>query len=186
MDRISSKVLKDGAEVLALPLCNLINLPIKQSLFPDQCKIAKLKPLFKKGSKSDPKNYTLLPVVFTMIKKTIYIQTEHRLDKNGSFYKYQSGFRMNFSMDSSLAQITDFILREMDDEFHTGIILVDLQKAPDMLDDTILLQKIERAGFKESVIKWFQSYLSYRKYFVTLENVFSHAGIINCVHKDLS
>ena len=45
------------SQVLALPLCNLVNLSIKQSLFPDQCKIAKLKPLFKKGSKSDPTNY---------------------------------------------------------------------------------------------------------------------------------
>ena len=34
--------------------------------------------------------------------------------------------------------------------------------------------------FKESVIKWFRSYLSNRKFFVTLENVFSDAGLINC------
>ena len=50
LDRISSKCLKDGAEVLALPLCNLSTLLIKQSLFPDQYKIAKLKPLFKKDN----------------------------------------------------------------------------------------------------------------------------------------
>ena len=37
-----------GAEVLALPLYNLVNLSRKQSLLPDQGKIAKLKPLFKK------------------------------------------------------------------------------------------------------------------------------------------
>ena len=60
LDGISSKLLKDGIEVLALPLCNLVNLSIKQSLFPDQCKIAKLKSLFKKGSKSDPKNCRLI------------------------------------------------------------------------------------------------------------------------------
>ena len=48
LDGISSKFLKDGAEVLALPLCNLVNLSRKQSLLPDQGKIAKLKPLFKK------------------------------------------------------------------------------------------------------------------------------------------
>ena len=36
LGRISSKFLKDGAEVSALPLCNLVNLSIKQSLFPDQ------------------------------------------------------------------------------------------------------------------------------------------------------
>ena len=55
LDRISSKFLKDDAEVLALPLYNFVNLSIMQSLFPDQCKIAKLKPLFKRGPKSDPK-----------------------------------------------------------------------------------------------------------------------------------
>ena len=46
LDEIFSKFLKDGTEVLALPLCNLLNLSIQQSLFPDHCKIAKLKPLF--------------------------------------------------------------------------------------------------------------------------------------------
>ena len=34
-------------------------------------------------------------------------------------------------------------------------------------------------GFKESVIKWFQSYLSNRKSFVKLENVYSGAGLVN-------
>ena len=55
LDRISAKSFKDGAEVIAVPLCNLVNLSIKQSVFPDQCKIAKLKPLLKQGSKSNPK-----------------------------------------------------------------------------------------------------------------------------------
>ena len=39
---------------------------------------------------------------------------------------------------------------------------------------------MECIGFKESLIKWFQSYLSNRKFFVTLENVFSDVGLINC------
>ena len=114
------------------------------------------------------------------IEKTIQIQTQKYSDKNGLLYKYQSGFRANFSTDSCLVQLTDFILRGMDKGFHTGMILVDLQKAFDTLDHTVLLQKMECIGFKESVIKWFQSYLSNRKFFVTLENVFSDAGLINC------
>ena len=39
LDGTSSEGLNDGAEVLALPLCNLVNLSIKQFLFPNQCKI---------------------------------------------------------------------------------------------------------------------------------------------------
>ena len=38
---------------------------------------------------------------------------------------------------------------------------------------------MECMGFKESVIKWFQSYLSNRKSFVKLENVYSGAGLVN-------
>ena len=93
LDGICSKFLKDAAEVLVLPLCSLVNLSIKRPLFPDSCKIAKLKFLFKKGSKSYPKNYrliSLLPVVSMIIQKTIKIQTQEYLDKNGLFYKYQS------------------------------------------------------------------------------------------------
>ena len=48
MDEISPKFLKDGADVLAKPICDIINLSIKLSTFPDKCKIAKLTPIFKK------------------------------------------------------------------------------------------------------------------------------------------
>ena len=68
----------------------------------------------------------------------------------------------------------------MDKGFHTGMILVDLQKASDTLNYTVLLQKMECIGFKESLIKWFQSYLSQRNFFVIQENVFLDAGLINC------
>ena len=115
MDGISSKFLKDCAEVIAVPLCNLVNLSIKQSLFPDQCKITKLKHLFKKGSNSDQKNYnpiSLLPVMSKIIEITIQVQTQEYLDKNGLLYKYQSGFYANFSMDSRLAQPTNLQLTE--------------------------------------------------------------------------
>ena len=57
IDNLSVRFLKDGAVVLALPISKLCNLLMKRSKFPLDCKIAKLKPLFKKGSKTDPKNY---------------------------------------------------------------------------------------------------------------------------------
>ena len=71
-------------------------------------------------------------------------------------------------------------MRRILKEFHTGIILVDLQKAFNKLDHTVLSQKMECIGFKETVIKLFQSYLSNRDFFVTPKDVFSDAGLINC------
>ena len=76
LDGISSKFLKDGADVLVLPLCKPVDLSIKQSLFPDQCKITKLWPLLKKGDSKSYKPISLLPVTSKIIEKTINIQTQ--------------------------------------------------------------------------------------------------------------
>ena len=58
------------------------------------------------------------------------------------------------------------------------MILVDLQKAFDTLDHGVLLEKIKDFGFRASVIKWFESYLSNRKFLVCIDNVFSEAGTL--------
>ena len=150
--RKSSKCLKDGITILALPLCYLVNLSIKKSLFLDQCKIAKLEPYLKRDlrAKKNYKPISLFPVVSKKIDKTIQTQMQEHLDKNGLLCKYQSGFRTDFSMNSCLVQLADFILRGIDKRFHTEMILVDWQKAFDTLDHTILLQKMECTGFKGS------------------------------------
>ena len=57
IDNIAGKFIKDRATVLAKPITQLCNLSIETSKFPSSCKIAKLKPIFKKGSKTDPQNY---------------------------------------------------------------------------------------------------------------------------------
>ena len=75
LDNLSGKFLKDGATILAKPLSQICNLSIKYSTFPNDCKIAKLKPLFKRGSKTDPKNYrpiSLLPLISKIIEKIIH------------------------------------------------------------------------------------------------------------------
>ena len=66
---------------------------------------------------------------------------------------YQSGFRTNHSTDICLDQLIDFVLNGMDKQMHTGMILVDLQKAFDTLDHGILLEKMIYFGFQTSVFK---------------------------------
>ena len=144
MDQIPAKFLRDGAEVLALPLGNIINLLIKLSTFPEECKIAKLNPIFKKDARIDPKNYrpiSLLPPVSEIIEKSIHFKIENFLKKEKLIYMYQSGFRTNHSTDLCLAQLIDVVATGMDKQLHTGIILVDLQKAFDTLDHGFLLEK---------------------------------------------
>ena len=52
IDNLSGKFLKDEAEILAKPLSEICNLSITSRAFPNACKVAKLKPIFKKGKKT--------------------------------------------------------------------------------------------------------------------------------------
>ena len=100
-----------------------------------------------------------------LIEKAIHIQTQEYLGKNDLIYKFQSGFRKTFSTDPCLVHLTDYIIKGMDTGQHTGMILIDLEKAFDTLDHDVLLKKMECVGFKKPVIKWIKSYLSNKKLF---------------------
>ena len=98
-----------------------------------------------------------MPLVSKIIEKSIHFQIEDYLNKKKLIYMYQSGFRTNHSTDLCLTQLTDFVSTGMDDQMHTGMILVDLQKAFDTLDIGVLREKMKHFGFRTSVIKWFVS-----------------------------
>ena len=75
LDNLAGRFLKDGASELVIPITKLINLSILQSVFPEGCKIAKIKPLFKKGSALEPKNFrpiSLLPLISKIFEKIIH------------------------------------------------------------------------------------------------------------------
>ena len=66
IDEISPIFLKDGASELKGVLTYIINLSIDTQTVPDDMKFAKVKPLFRKGSRLDASNYrpvSILPIV---------------------------------------------------------------------------------------------------------------------------
>ena len=88
--------LKDGANILTKPAAKICNICISSGLFPSDCKIAKLKPLYKKGSKTNPENFrpiSLLPLISKVIERIVYDQVDNFLLQNNILYNYQSGFR---------------------------------------------------------------------------------------------
>ena len=104
---------------------------------------------------------------------------EYLTDKN-ILYKYQSGFRKNHSTDASLSYLANRILTGFDSGLLTGMILIDLQKAFGTINHDILLKKMASVGFSNHSIKWFQSYLSGRRFRVKFENKYSSTAKIEC------
>ena len=183
IDNLSGRILKDRSKVLATPLAQICNLSIKLSTVPDECKIAKLKPLYKKGKKTDPKNYrpiSLLPVISKILEKVIHDQAMDIVTKKNILYRFQSGFRKFHSTDSCLLYLQDKVSKEFDSGLLTGMILIDLQKAFDTIDHKILIEKMKCMGFSNGVTKWFECYLSKRMFSVHVENSFSDKAVIIC------
>ena len=51
IDKLPGRFLKDGAKILSKPNSEICKLSISHGIFPNACKVAKLKPVFKKGKK---------------------------------------------------------------------------------------------------------------------------------------
>ena len=60
-------------------------------------------------------------------------------NKVGLMYEFQSGFRQLFSTNTCLIHLTDYIKLQSDKGIFTGMVLLDLQRAFDTVDDCILL-----------------------------------------------
>ena len=182
-DQITARFVKDASSTITKPLTHIINLSLVKGEVPDDFKIAKVNPLYKKGDNDCESNYrpvSVLPVISKIIERVVFNQFHEYLDRNKLIYKYQSGFRTSYSTESALVHLTDSIKANMDNGLYTGMVLIDLQKAFDTVDHKILIDKLSAIGADESVLSWFQSYLSNRKQYVTINQEMSDLKNINC------
>ena len=96
-----------------------------------------------------------------------YLQ-EHKLITSEQF-----GFRPNLSTNVALTQVTEEILYNMENKLNTGAVFIDLRKAFDTVDHTLLIRKLKHIGLSEAVINWFSSYLSLRTAVTSINNITS-------------
>ena len=92
----------------------------------------------------------------------------------------QYGFREKHSTYMALINLVDKISEQIDSKMITAGIFIDLSKAFDTIDHTILLQKMHHYGIRGIARDWFQSYLYTRQQYVQIDNSISALLTINC------
>lgn len=183
LDGISARLLKDAAHNIAGPLVNIFNLSLQTTIFPDDWKLAKVTPVFKEGNKDDRGNYrpiSVISVVAKIFEKLVYKQLKSFMTINGILVEQQSGFRSQHSTETTLLSSTNEWLYNMDKGLFTGVLFLDLKKAFDTVDHTILLAKLEKYGIQGNSLGWFKSYLKDRKQICSINGRMSSAKNIKC------
>ncbi len=183
LDKIPCNVIKGVAGIISESLSILFNKSLISGIFPDDLKSARVAPIFKSGERSDANNYrpiSVLSVIAKVFEKIVFKQFYEYLSDNNLLSQNQSGFRPRHSTLTALHKDTMFWLNNMDKRNLNIAVFVDLKKAFDTVDHTILLNKLQYYGFIGDELKWIQSYLSNRSQKCFINGVLSNPGIIKC------
>ena len=170
-DGISVQLLKVIAHGISKPLTAILNQSLKKGIFPDNLKLAKIIPLHKKESKELLDNYrpvSLLCAMSKIFERAAYNQLYQYFVSNTLFHKNQYGFRTEHSTELASIELIDRILHDLDKKNNPIVVYMDLSKAFDTLDHSILMKKLQHYGISGVELEWFKNYISNRKQYVEI------------------
>ena len=96
-----------------------------------------------------------------------------------SYTNINQGFRKFHSTDTCLSHLHEKIT-SFNSGLLIGMVLIDLQNAFDTIDHNIFNKKMHFLGFTDETIKWCTSYLSNRKFIISMENAYSDKASVTC------
>ena len=183
IDGIGSRLLKEGADELAEPLTYLYNLSIKTSKVPEDWKQAKVTPIYKEGPSNLQENYrpiSVIPTIMKIFERAVHDQLYQYLTRLKLLILNQHGFRKLHSTNTTLIEVCDHLLSNLQRGAATGVLFLDLKKAFDTVNHELMLSKLNHYGIKGQENKWFQSYLSDRSQAVKINSSTSPFLPITC------
>ena len=176
---LPTKILKLLKHDISPHLAEIFNLSFSSGVFQSILKIPKVLLVHKKVSKQFCSNYrpiSLLSNIDKIIEKIMYDRIYKFLDK--TTYILFSSFRQHYSTSYALLNLTETIMKALDDGNFAWAIFVYLQKAFDTVDQSILLSKLSHYGIRGLENKWSKSYSANRKQFVSINGFESSASSI--------
>ena len=114
------------------------------------------------------------------MEKTFNNRLDKFLEINDILSNNQYGFRNNSTTCHALIDLHEQLTKSIDDKLCTIGVFLDLKKAFDTIDHSLLLQKLNRYGIRGIANSWLTSYLKERSQYVFYNNENSDAMNICC------
>ena len=152
INSIPIKILKLAKEQIAEHLSFIYNFSFTTGIFPDSLKIAKVSPVYKRGSQLECANcrpITLLSNLDKIITKLMHKRLMRFLNDQMVLCKKRLGFKNNFSTAHTEISLIENIEKKIDNKMFVCEVFVDMQKAFDAVDHNLLLHKLSHYGIRD-------------------------------------
>ena len=169
IDHIDVKSLKSIAHIISNHLSILFNECISNGVYPQCLKIAKCIPIYK-GSPSDPllpSNYrpiSILTAINKIFERILHNQLSRYLEENNLLPNFQYGYRKQHNTSQAILDLTSFISQQCTKQEITIAVFMDLSKAFDTVDASILKQKLSELGIFDMSAALINNYVCSRKF----------------------
>ena len=164
-DNIHAAFLKQVASEIAPLLTHLFNQSLRIGTVPDSWKQANVTPIYKKGDKTDPRNYrpvSLTSLVCKTLEHILVSQIMKHLESNNILTDVQYGFRSKRSCEAQLFLAVNDFARAVDNKVQVDVAILDFAKAFDKVAHATLAHKLNFYGIRGELLQWLQSFLTNR------------------------
>ena len=177
-DRIPLVFYKDGAEPLEPIITVLMKKIIEDKIIPEQWKVAKVTPIYKKGPKTSPDNYRPISNLCSITKifeKLVLeqikaIETLENCDLTG---ENQHGFKSKRSTDTCGLELQSHISTWCDDGEYVSMTSLDLSAAFDLVDHVLLVKRLRQVGLPIIIVDIIKIWLQNRSFYCDIRGTAS-------------
>jgi len=185
-DSIPGCLVKDLRNLLSVPLCWLFNIILTTGEVPKAWKISRIKPLFKKGDRSQVKNYRPISNISTISKvfeKCMVNKLETMFEFDKLMGEHQFAYRSGHSTTLACINLHDFLATNLDSKLRVAMYSTDLSAAFDLLRPALLVKTLLELGVPNLYVRVIENFLTDRFAYVEVENTASYFQkiLIGCV-----